>query len=102
MEFLAYAIGFQVYLVLKRKFRDVIAPAERWQVIAAAVFGAALGRNSYQGTPSGVVMCFLQNENHGASYRTHLRSVERDGHAKPQTEDYRSNAACIRPGVASM
>ncbi len=43
MEFLAYAIGFQVYLVLKRKFRDVIAPAERWQVIAAAVFGAALG-----------------------------------------------------------
>ncbi len=43
MEFLAYAIGFQVYLALKRKFRDVIAPAERWQVIAAAAFGAALG-----------------------------------------------------------
>jgi phosphatidylglycerol---prolipoprotein diacylglyceryl transferase len=43
MEFLAYAIAFQIYLALKRKFRDVIAPAERWQVIAAAAFGAALG-----------------------------------------------------------
>ena len=43
MEFLAYSIGFQVYLALTRKFRDVIAPGERWQVIAAAAFGAALG-----------------------------------------------------------
>jgi phosphatidylglycerol:prolipoprotein diacylglycerol transferase len=43
MEFLAYSIAFQVYLVLKRRFRDIIAPAERWQVIAAAAFGAALG-----------------------------------------------------------
>lgn len=43
MEFLAYAIGFQVYLVLKRKFSDVIASGARWQVIAAAAFGAALG-----------------------------------------------------------
>ena len=43
MEFLAYAVAFQVYLALKRKFRDVIAPGERWQVIAAAAFGAVLG-----------------------------------------------------------
>jgi prolipoprotein diacylglyceryltransferase len=43
MELLAYAIAFQVYLALKRYFKDVIAPGERWQVIAAAAFGAALG-----------------------------------------------------------
>jgi phosphatidylglycerol---prolipoprotein diacylglyceryl transferase len=43
MEVLAYSIAFLVYLALKRKFRDVIAPSERWQVIAAAAFGAALG-----------------------------------------------------------
>jgi phosphatidylglycerol---prolipoprotein diacylglyceryl transferase len=43
MEFLAYAAAFQIYLALKRKFSDVIAPAERWQVIGAAAFGAALG-----------------------------------------------------------
>jgi phosphatidylglycerol:prolipoprotein diacylglycerol transferase len=43
MEVLAYSIAFQVYLALKRKFSDVVAPAERWQVIAAAAFGAAVG-----------------------------------------------------------
>jgi phosphatidylglycerol---prolipoprotein diacylglyceryl transferase len=43
MEFLAYAIGFQVYLTLKRKFKDVISPAARWQVVAAATFGAVFG-----------------------------------------------------------
>jgi phosphatidylglycerol:prolipoprotein diacylglycerol transferase len=43
MEFLAYGIAFQIYLALKKKFKDVIAPSERWQVIAAAAFGAALG-----------------------------------------------------------
>jgi len=37
------AIGFQFYLVLKRKLATLSRPAERWQVIAAAVFGAALG-----------------------------------------------------------
>ncbi len=43
MEFLAYTIAFQVYLALKQKFKDVIAPGERWQVIAAAAFGAVFG-----------------------------------------------------------
>jgi phosphatidylglycerol---prolipoprotein diacylglyceryl transferase len=43
MEFLAYTIAFQVYLALKRKFRDVVTSTERWQMIAAAAFGAAIG-----------------------------------------------------------
>jgi phosphatidylglycerol---prolipoprotein diacylglyceryl transferase len=43
MEFLAYAIAFQVYLALKRRFKDVISPAARWQLIAAATFGAVFG-----------------------------------------------------------
>lgn len=43
MEFVAYAIAFQIYLALKRKFKDVISPAARWQVIAAAAFGAVFG-----------------------------------------------------------
>jgi prolipoprotein diacylglyceryltransferase len=43
MEILAYAIAFQLYLALRRKFKDVIAPTERWQVIAAAAFGAVFG-----------------------------------------------------------
>ena len=40
MEFLAYAIAFQVYLAIKRKFKDVVSSAVRWQVIAAAAFRA--------------------------------------------------------------
>ena len=43
MEFLAYAVAFQIYLVLKGKFGDVIPSAVRWQVIAATAFGAAFG-----------------------------------------------------------
>jgi len=43
MEILAYSVAFQIYVALKRKFKDVIDPAERWQVIAAAAFGAVFG-----------------------------------------------------------
>lgn len=43
MEFLAYAIAFQVYLALRRRLKDVISPTARWQVIAAAAFGAVFG-----------------------------------------------------------
>jgi phosphatidylglycerol:prolipoprotein diacylglycerol transferase len=42
-EALAYAIGFRVYLHLKRKHGDPITDSTRWTVIAAAAVGAALG-----------------------------------------------------------
>jgi phosphatidylglycerol---prolipoprotein diacylglyceryl transferase len=42
-ETLAYAIGFQIYLVMRRRGGDIIEPAARWSVIVAAAVGAALG-----------------------------------------------------------
>lgn len=42
-ETLAYAIGFRVYLSLRKRRGDVLAYETRWWVIAAAVAGAALG-----------------------------------------------------------
>lgn len=43
METIAYAISFQIYLLLRRRFPDVITSSERWQLIAAAAFGAVFG-----------------------------------------------------------
>jgi phosphatidylglycerol---prolipoprotein diacylglyceryl transferase len=40
---LAYLIGFQVFLRLRRRFGDRIATPVRWAVVAAAVAGAAVG-----------------------------------------------------------
>ena len=42
-ESLAYVVGFQSYLWLKKRHEDVISPESRWQQIAASVMGAALG-----------------------------------------------------------
>jgi phosphatidylglycerol---prolipoprotein diacylglyceryl transferase len=42
-ETLAYAIGFQIYRVLRRNQGDIIEPAARWSVIVAAALGAAFG-----------------------------------------------------------
>jgi prolipoprotein diacylglyceryltransferase len=42
-EMLAYLIGFQIYLRLRRRFGDRIATPVRWAVVAAAVAGAAVG-----------------------------------------------------------
>jgi phosphatidylglycerol:prolipoprotein diacylglycerol transferase len=42
-EMLAYTIGFQVYLWLRRRQGDRIADGARWSVIAAAIAGAAIG-----------------------------------------------------------
>ena len=42
-ELLAYAVGFQIYLCLRRRHGDPIATATRWFIVAAAVVGAAIG-----------------------------------------------------------
>jgi prolipoprotein diacylglyceryltransferase len=42
-EFLAYAVGFRIYLRLRRKQGDPVSAPVRWSVIAAAAAGAALG-----------------------------------------------------------
>jgi phosphatidylglycerol:prolipoprotein diacylglycerol transferase len=42
-ETLAYAIAFRVYLWLRRRRGDVVEDTNRWWVIAAAAFGAAVG-----------------------------------------------------------
>jgi phosphatidylglycerol:prolipoprotein diacylglycerol transferase len=42
-EVLAYTIGFQIFLWLRRRGSDPVARWDRWFVVAAAVLGAALG-----------------------------------------------------------
>jgi phosphatidylglycerol---prolipoprotein diacylglyceryl transferase len=42
-EFLAYAVGFRVYLWVRRRNGDALNGANRWWVIAAAAMGAVLG-----------------------------------------------------------
>ena len=42
-ETLAYAIGFRLYLALRKRRGDALGHEARWWVIAAAVAGAALG-----------------------------------------------------------
>lgn len=42
-EFLAYFVGFQLFLVQRRRGGDVVAPRVRWSLIVAAVVGGALG-----------------------------------------------------------
>ena len=42
-ETLAYAIGFRIYLRLRRRQGDVIADGTRWSIVAAAIAGAAMG-----------------------------------------------------------
>jgi phosphatidylglycerol:prolipoprotein diacylglycerol transferase len=42
-ETLAYTVAFRVYLWMRRKRGDVVDAADRWWVVAAAAFGAALG-----------------------------------------------------------
>jgi len=42
-EALAYAVGFRVYLALRRRQGDVIDSPHRWSVIAAAAAGGAIG-----------------------------------------------------------
>ncbi len=43
LETLAYAVGFHVYLWLRRRNGDVLEDADRWWVIAAAAMGAVAG-----------------------------------------------------------
>lgn len=43
LEFLAYTIGFRIYLRQRRKQGDPVSAPVRWSVIAAAAAGAALG-----------------------------------------------------------
>jgi len=40
---LAYAVGFRLYLLLRRRLGDPIDTRARWTVVAAAIFGAAIG-----------------------------------------------------------
>lgn len=42
-EILAYTVGFQVYLRLRKRYGDPVSIGDRWTVIAAAIAGAALG-----------------------------------------------------------
>jgi phosphatidylglycerol:prolipoprotein diacylglycerol transferase len=42
-EALAYAVGFRIYVALRRKYGDVISQSQRWSIIAAAAVGAAVG-----------------------------------------------------------
>ena len=42
-EFLAYFVGFQLFLMQRRKTGDVVAPRVRWSLVAAAILGGALG-----------------------------------------------------------
>lgn len=40
---LAYAIGFRLFLLQRRRFGDTIDTRARWSVVAAAILGAAIG-----------------------------------------------------------
>jgi prolipoprotein diacylglyceryltransferase len=42
-ETLAYAVGFRVYVSMRRKYGDAVDDANRWWVIAAAAMGAVVG-----------------------------------------------------------
>lgn len=42
-EAIAYAVGFRLYLALRRKQGDLLGDVNRWSVIAAAAVGAAIG-----------------------------------------------------------
>ena len=42
-EFLAYLVGFRIFLLLRRRTGDVVAPRVRWCIVAAAILGGALG-----------------------------------------------------------
>jgi phosphatidylglycerol:prolipoprotein diacylglycerol transferase len=42
-EALAYFAGFRLFLAIRRRDGDPIAPAARWSVITATILGAALG-----------------------------------------------------------
>jgi phosphatidylglycerol---prolipoprotein diacylglyceryl transferase len=42
-DVLAYSIGFRVFLWQRRRIGDTIDTRARWTVVAAAIFGAALG-----------------------------------------------------------
>jgi prolipoprotein diacylglyceryltransferase len=39
----AYTVGFRLFLIQRRRFGDTIDTRARWTVVAAAVFGAAIG-----------------------------------------------------------
>ena len=39
----AYTIGFRLFLIQRRRFGDPIDTRARWTVVAAAIFGAAIG-----------------------------------------------------------
>jgi len=43
LEALAYAIAFCVFIYLRRRFDDPLAPVTRWAVVAVAIAAAALG-----------------------------------------------------------
>lgn len=43
LETLAYAVGFRVYLWLRKRSGDVLEDVDRWWVIAAALMGAVAG-----------------------------------------------------------
>jgi len=42
-EFLAYLVGFRIFLLLRRRAGDVVVPRVRWWIVAAAILGGALG-----------------------------------------------------------
>lgn len=42
-DLLAYTVGFQLFLSQRRRFGDTIDTRARWTVVAAAIFGAAIG-----------------------------------------------------------
>ena len=42
-DLLAYSTGFKLFLIQRRQFGDTIDTRARWTVIAAAIFGAAVG-----------------------------------------------------------
>lgn len=42
-DVLAYSIGFQLFLLQRRRFGDTVDTRARWSVVAAAILGAAIG-----------------------------------------------------------
>jgi phosphatidylglycerol---prolipoprotein diacylglyceryl transferase len=42
-DILAYSIGFRLFLLQRRRLGDTIDTHARWSVVAAAIFGAAIG-----------------------------------------------------------
>jgi prolipoprotein diacylglyceryltransferase len=42
-DLLAYTVGFRLFLVQRRRLGDTIDARARWTVVAAAIFGAAIG-----------------------------------------------------------